>query len=254
MTSLYIPDILLKQLLDNPAKTFDVSVSGVGCQLSFVIPDYAENLQKYYTELLKTDLSGFSQALSIPMPFKHFGVQCRFNQAIELDLHDEEMSLLGSIRQLIDDFGPLFLKNVYMRANYRDMGHRNRFPHLSFHIDRSVNQPTPYSLYTRDPFDAEQRHPRTASTLFIPNLAAYLQCMKEGACHPDTDKVVRPQYQLFGGEEMTKVLGNIVAEQTWDDPEGTGEVAIIDNRTVLHSSYYRSADRDSYRIGVRYVK
>lgn len=52
---------------------------------------------------------------------------------------------------------------------------------------------------------------------------------------------------------MATIIGHVVFEQTWIEPEGTGEIAIIDNATVLHASYYRNASVLGYPIGVRYL-
>ena len=37
---------------------------------------------------------------------------------------------------------------------------------------------------------------------------------------------------LFEKEDMEDIFGNIVLRQPWNEPEGTGEIAIIDNATV----------------------
>ncbi len=124
---------------------------------------------------------------------------------------------------------------------------------IGFHIDRSPNQPTPYSMFTRDPFDSEQAEPRTALTLFVANIVAYLQLLKEKQCDSGTEKGVRTLYNIYSQTHMLDVLNQIVLEQAWSAPHGTGEICILDNRTVQHASYYRDAARQGYRIGVRYV-
>lgn len=55
-------------------------------------------------------------------------------------------------------------------------------------------------------------------------------------------------------EPLDDVLGRIVLEHAWDRPEGTGEISLLYNRTVLHASYYRIKDTKGYPIGVRYLK
>jgi hypothetical protein len=101
---------------------------------------------------------------------------------------DDEMRLPAEARVLMEEFGPVVLKNVYPPGNIEDVGHRNRFPHLNFHRDRNENQPTPYSMFYRNPFDDIQKHPRKASTLFISNqhASAELQATRLGIT-PSTD-------------------------------------------------------------------
>ena len=52
---------------------------------------------------------------------------------------------------------------------------------------------------------------------------------------------------------MGQIIDNVVLEQRWDEPEGVGEIAMIDNATMLHASYYRDISELGYRIGVRYL-
>ena len=203
--------------------------------------------------MLTDNLHELSRRVEIPFAFEHFGLICEFTEAVELNLHDDDMNLDQGIRSVVDRIGPVIIRNAYLSSQKRSMGHRNRFPHLSFHVDRSPNQPTPYSMFTRDPFDSEQVEPRTASTLFVANLVAYLQFVREGQCDPAQEKGVRTLYNIFGQTDMSEVLGKVVLEQAWNQPRGTGEICVQDNRTVQHASYYRDAQRNGYRIGVRYV-
>jgi len=85
------------------------------------------------------------------------------------------------------------------------MGHRNKFPHLNFHIDRTSKQETVYSMYTRDPFDEEQKYPRESSTLFAANIMGHLQGIKEGSIKP-TDKGVKATYSLLAQEGIAEVV------------------------------------------------
>lgn len=243
----------LTQLFANPHGSVIGSYSGKSYKLKFAIPDYATHVASYYADLIPDNLHALSQRVEIPFNFTHFGLICEFNEAIELNLHDEEMNLDVKARTLVDRAGPVMFRNAYFSNQMRDMGHRNRFPHLSFHVDRSTNQPTPYSIFTRNPFDKEQVEPRTASTAFVANIVAYLQLVREGQCDPATEKGPRTLYNIFGSTDMSEVLGKIVLEQAWNEPRGTGEICIQDNRTVQHASYYRDATRNGYRIGVRYV-
>jgi hypothetical protein len=176
-----------------------------------------------------------------------------FANSTELECHDDEMVLDEGLRQLIARVGAVIIRNAYMVAKFRDRGHRNRFPHLNFHIDRSVNQPTQYSMYTRNPFDDEQKYPRTSSTLFVPSIVANLQAVKEQQPNAASDKGIRNTYTLFTDEDMSQILNNIVLEHSWDQPQGVGEISMLDNRTSLHASYYRHPAEKGYKIGVRYL-
>ncbi len=218
-----------------------------------ILPNYRERLTKYYAMVLTGDLFAYSQRVNIPFTFSHYGVIIDFDEPTELVLHDDDMVLNNGLREIIAQVGPVIIRNAYLTAKYRDRGHRNRFAHLNFHVDRSENQPTHYSMYTRDPFDDEQKHPRTASTLFIPSILGSLQGIKEGLFKESPGMGVRGTYTLFTDENMSEILGNVVIEQSWDRPEGIGEIAMLDNCTALHASYYRDVSQKAYKIGVRYL-
>jgi hypothetical protein len=214
------------------------------------IPHYIKRIESFFEQ---KNIPQFSQRVEVPCNFRHFGLVIDFADAVELQLHDEDLVLADGLRYCISQTGPVILRNVFLPSPLRSFGHRNRFPHLNFHIDRNANQATRYSVYTRDPFDSEQRFPRTSSTLFIANIVAVLQGMREGTVDPATEKGMRGTYNLFQQENMDNVLGNIVLEHAWDCPEGTGEISMLDNATTLHASYYREPAMKGYKIGVRYV-
>ena len=54
-------------------------------------------------------------------------------------------------------------------------------------------------------------------------------------------------------EDVAALVGEIMVEQPWQAPEGTGEITILDNRTVLHASYYERHQDKGYPIAVRYL-
>jgi hypothetical protein len=168
-------------------------------------------------------------------------------------MHDENLKILGDAKQLIELFSVVTLLNACVDKKFRDICHRNRFPHLSFHRDRNENQPTPYSLYTRNPYDPLQCKPRISSTLFVTNLVAYLQCMKERDYEQIKTKGLNAHYSIFKNQDMSCALNTVIFEHCWDEPEGGGEISMLDNRTTLHSSYMRDGFNQGYRIGVRYL-
>lgn len=217
------------------------------------LPDYSKRLINQYNTILHGDIYSYSQRVQIPYTYNHFGVIIEFSQPTELELHNDEMVLDEGLRQIIARTGPVIIRNAYMVAKFRDRGHRNRFPHLNFHIDRSENQPTQYSMYTRNPYDEEQQYPRTSSTLFVPSIVGNLQAVKEAQANATSDIGMRGTYTIFNNEEMNTVLNNIVLEHAWDEPQGVGEISMLDNRTALHASYYRDPSQKGYKIGVRYL-
>ena len=119
-------------------------------------------------------------------------------------------------------------------------------PHLSFHLDRGYNQDKQYSLFCRDPFDEVQKDPRSSSTLVAGNRVCYLQKMLEAN---GVASSLGAQCGLFKDGNLG--IGRIVFEQAWKAPQATGEICIIDNRTVMHASLYKPSK--DYPIGVRYL-
>lgn len=243
----------LKNLINRPQQAIQGNYSGHNYTARLVIPGYAELINEHYRDITKGNLAGLCQQAEIPFNFTHFGVEIKFEKAAELTLHDHELKMENGLHQLIEIVGAVVLKNAYMPGTFRNMGHRNRFPHLNFHVDRSVNQPTHYSMYTRDPFDAEQQHPRTSSTLFLPNIVAHLQGIREGLINPHSDKGTKGTYTLFAKEPVNDYMQKIILEHRWEEPTGVGEISMLDNITVLHASYYRDASQSGYKIGVRYL-
>jgi len=243
---------LLAQLQSNPTVAVESVIAGQSCSIKIVIADYSNSLRDFYSRDVYTDLNTAIKASGIGYAFRHFGLTINFHQPTEISLHDETMALDPAIKQLVEIFGPVIIRNAYFSAQARGLGHHNRFPHLKFHYDRSVLQPTVYSLYTRNPFDDEQKFPRIASTLFIPNIVAYLQCVKEKNFSLIAKKGLISNYDLFLDENMSDVISTLAVEHGWDEPEGVGEMSLIDNRTVLHASYFKDGFHKGYRIGVSY--
>jgi len=248
---LLIPQEAITKLLETPASAHVFMLQGSRYRLSLGIVGYAQHLQNFYGAALQ---AGFSQAESlsgIEFCYQHFGLFIHFESPVQITMHSPNDELLGNSRRLIETFGFVAISNAYLPESIRDNGHRNRFPHLNFHRDRNSAQPTPYSLYTRNPFDPEQCQPRISSTLVTANLVGYLQSMRQG----DYEKTreLQSHYDLFGCEDMSEVIGRVVVEQRWDQPLGCGEIAMLDNRKVLHSSYIRQPPAQGYRIGVRYL-
>lgn len=243
----------LKALFLRPHSELHDTFHGHAYIARLLIPDYASKVNAHYHDITRGNLQNICLQAQVPFSFTHFGVEINFEQAIELNLHNEELTMEEGLHQLISSVGAVVIKNAFLTDKLRKVGHRNRFPHLNFHVDRTELQPTHYSMYARDPFDEEQRYPRTSSTLFIPNIVAYLQAVKEGLVNPQTEKRTRGTYTLFTNENIDELMGNIILEHRWDMPEGIGEISMLDNITALHASYYRDPFIKGYKIGVRYL-
>ena len=234
----------LEKLRLDPQAEIDAVVDNNHVTIRFGISNYRSNLSKHY---------------QVPVlrcaEFQHFGLMIAFRDATELGLHDASMCLPRRIRELVKEFGPLILHNVFLPDGIATVGHRNRFPHLNFHRDRNESQPTPYSLFYRDPFDAEQQFPRTSSTLFVSNQHARMELARTGQnLDQDEDLSHCMLFTEFDSLELRQThMGRFILEQRWEYPKSTGEVCILDNRQIMHASYYRNPQKDGYRIGVRYL-
>ena len=243
----------LNKVLTSPSKPYRSIYRHYPYTAEIIIPNYKQRLQHHYQEIIHGNLDDFCQQSEIPpLGFEHFGVVIKFEQAALLALHDTDMALDNGLKALISKVGAVIIKNGYMDLEYRDRGHRARFPQLNFHIDRSPAQPTHYSMYSRDPFDSEQKFPRTSSTLFLTPLTAHLQAIKERQIAPN-HKGVKSTYTLFTMEDMSQLRDNIFIEHRWNEPEGSGELSMLDNITAMHASYYPNPAIKGYKIGVRYL-
>lgn len=254
MDTLNIPDKVIGKLIQSPANPCECIIAGQQAIVAINIDNYTDKLIAYYGSNIFPDTNKVIERSGINYNTQHFGLQIDFLDPITLDLHDIELNLLGDLKKLIAQFEVLIITNAKVCDSLKDIGHRNRFPHLKFHRDRNEHQPTPYSLYTRDPRCAEQAKPRISSTLFISNIVAYLQCMQERDYEQIKQKGPQSHYNIFYQTDISKVLNKIILEQRWDRPHGTGEIAIVDNRRTLHASYLRDKVHHGYRIGVRYLK
>jgi len=223
-------------------------------ELSIAIKGYCDQIIAHYGELVKDDVRTICDKAGIPhaLNFKDFGLIISFKTACELQLHSQEMVLDNYLKELIEEFGAIIFRNAYLVSDIKELYHRNNFPHLNFHTDRGDAHDNKYSFYTRDPFDSEQQYPRKASTIFIDNAVAYLQSYVEKGVR-ENEKGRRGHYSIFKHEGKEKdFFGKLILEQRWGEPLGTGEICMINNHTVLHSSYKHGLDH-GYRIGARYL-
>ncbi len=245
---------VLSALRLRPAEPIAHVIGEADLTIRIAIPDYAERVTKHYgAELAGRSLADAGEAVGAPFDFRHFGLIAEFRSTAEIKVADGEARLHDDLRAAIDEFGPLAIRNATLdRAAYGDV-QRNIFPHLRFHFDRGHTQPNRHSLFTRDPDDPQQRSPRTSSTLFAANLVAHLQYLRESGCNLATGGNLKPSYEIFAETRMSDVVGRVVLEQPWSAPEGTGEICLIDNRTVLHASYHPDPAGKGWPIGAQYL-
>ena len=231
----------LETLRRAPEKPIRGSVSGVGYTARIGIPNHAEKVASHY--------GAGGDRSAVPIEFPHFGVIFDFDKPVELSVCDDDRVLDQGLRETVEALGPVILRNAYLPKRDRLEGQRNIFPSLRFHLDRGSTQDDRFSLFWRDPFDEAHRLPRTSSTLIVANAVAYLQAYSEG----DRSPQFKSLYQLFETQNLGDIVGKVVLEQAWRAPPGTGEIAILDNRSVLHASYYPRPEDRGYPIGVRYL-
>lgn len=231
----------LAALERDPGTPVEGHLNGTTYTARIAIPDYGARIERHYGQR--------PSALAMDFPFRHFGLSIEFETPVELSVHDDERRLDDGLRALLGRFGPLTLSNAYLPDRARESGQRNVFKCLSFHVDRSRTQDDNISLFWRDPFDPVQQQPRSSSTLVLANAAAYLQAVKEGHGEHEFNML----YQLFEDEDVDPLIGEVMVELGWRAPEGVGEISLVDNRTVLHASYYARPKFKGYPISVRYL-
>jgi len=235
-----------------PDGTFTGRAAGSPFKAKIAIPQYAARIARHYANLLPQGLKAACDALGIAPAFDNFGLIVDFEQPVELQLYDSNLVVNDDLRRAIDAFGPVVMRNAHVHQRERGKCQHNIFPDLRFHTDRGGSQPNQISMYTRDCSDPVQREPRTSSTIFIANAVGPLQAKREanGNAAPEDFKI---RYDIFQAAPLDQLLGDIVLDQPWTASTPVGEIAAIDNRSVLHASYYRNQRAAGYAIGTRYL-
>lgn len=234
-----------------PVETVRGTLFGTHFEATTGVRHYAREIETFYGDLPKGRLEFLCQRAGIPFAFRHFGLIFRFASPVQVSLYDEERHLDPVIKDLVRRFGPVVFENAACDVSDPVDPQRNIFPHLDFHVDRGRNQPNQYSLYSRVSGDPQQNEPRGSSTLFVANIVGHLQAIQEGVV-PENETGTKSLYHIFqkhGAAE--KALDKVIFRHPWDEPAGTGELVVIDNRTVLHASYHRP--RKGWPIGTRYL-
>jgi len=241
----------LAALAADPHRVIEGKINGSAYRARIAIPDYAGAIARHYS--CAGELDAICRLTAVDFDFRHFGFVCDFEQPIDLDLFDQDYTLDDSARALIHRYGPVIIRNAQLPADASEQPQRNIFSNLNFHFDRGSNQPTQYSLFTRDPRDPVQRRPRTSSTVFAANIVAHLQYAREQRRRPE-ELSWQTRYDIFLKDIKKALHDDVVLEHRWDAPEGTGEISMLYNRPVLHASYYRDTTAKGYPISVRYLK
>ena len=186
----------LKPLIHNRHAFVTGYLQGIAFEAELIIPDYAENIVQYYSEFSPVELSELAIYFSLNTPFLSMGVRLRFEQPVHLSLHTKDMLLYPEVQKLVRLFGPVILQNAILDDCGSDNEHKAIFADLRFHRDRGDGLDRQYSLYYRDPFDPEQALPRTSSTVFMSNMAVYLQYQREQK-QTSLSAGVKSHYNLF---------------------------------------------------------
>ena len=243
----------MSHLARQPTDIVEGCLASARFSLRVGIPNYAARIEAHYRELLSAPIAMACESLRQPFKFPNFGLICEFREPCELNVYQGDV-LCDGLRDATERFGPVLLSNAFLSKAIRGESQRGRFQDLNFHIDRSQNQETQYSLYSRDPNDPAQREPRTASTLFIPNAVALLQDAQERQLRLQPTEIMPTHHTLFKNEEVRSLVRNVIREQDWSAPPGTGEMAVQFNPHIRHASWYRGLSKKGWHIGVRYLR
>lgn len=211
----------------------------IDCDVQVAITEYDQKVCRHYGTNRWPD--------AFDPPFRNFGLLITMNRNCLLDLLQSDEALDPTIKPLLKEYGALIIRGAHLNKTDTAASQRNIFPNLKFHYDRTVSQGNYYSLFFRDPGDPSHRPPRKSSTLITSNAVIQLEAQRSGQWNGH----LQPWYDLFQDADINALTDEILLEQSWSEPEGTGEIVILDNSTVMHASYYRQSK--GYPIGVRYL-
>lgn len=248
-TKLNILKQIVTRLLTAPESTAQGRLGEVDYGAATGISGFGQKITDHYAEFIPHGLAQVCKQAAMTFDFSSFGLIIEFEKPVEIMLYDQDHVLDENAKEAISRFGALIFRNAYLAENFRIQGQKNIFPDLNFHIDRGSNQENQYSLFCRDPFDDLQKHPRQSSTLITANIVPYLQTLKERKTPKAGQQTLYDD--IFKNQDLGPLIGGVLLEQAWTAPEGTGEICLLDNRLVVHASYYREGP--GYPIGVRYL-
>lgn len=232
---------ILDRLERRPGEEVRGSASGQAFGVRVLIADIAKNVRREYA-----GVDGVESALS-GEPFQHFGLAVKFDAPHRLMAFDEDLVLAPEFRAAIDRFGVCSFSNVHLPVAPDKVFQKNIFPDLKFHTDRGPQFENQVSLFYRNPNDPDHSSPRRTSTLIMPNSVFFLQAEREGK----RASAGARNLVLYDRESIVGAIGSTVVEMPWSAPEGTGEVCLFDNRTVVHASHHDGEMH--YPIAVQYL-
>jgi len=252
LNSFELSDNIIQNLKRNPQVPFFGKVGNELFTAKVIISNYHEKIENYFSRLGGESLIDFCKRMEIDMEYPHFGLRVEFEKEFSLVAHDDQRLLEDGIRKLVDAFGPVIFRNVKLPPCDENTQHKAIFSDLNFHRDRGEGLPYQWSLYYRDPQDPKHTRPRLSSTVFIPNLVAFLQNQKENGVPRET--ALQSCYNIFQDRDTVSdaIEKNVILEQRWDAPDYHGEVVVINNPPMFHASFYRMKKR-GFRIKVRYL-
>jgi hypothetical protein len=234
------PDIL-ERLLRQPDLPVRGTASGQSFTARILVPEIGRAARTHYA-----DLPDVERELAA-MPFRHFGLSVRFDAPHRLPAFDADLHLAPDLRRAIDAVGVCIFSNAVLPVAPDKVFQKNIFPDLKFHTDRGGLFDNQVSLFYRNPKDPEHRPPRRTSTLIIPNAVFRMQAAREGLL----EKAAARNLELFDPQSVRDAVGKVMVEMAWDGPDGTGEVCLFDNRTVVHASHHDGEKH--YPIAVQYL-
>lgn len=186
---------------------------GIGYPARVAIPHCGTRIERFYANQLPSGLAAACQLAEIDFQFEHFGLIIEFDTPVELSLYDVQQTLDEGLRRVVDVFGPVVVRSAHLDAGNRAQCQPNIFPDLHFHFDGGPNQPDQISMCKRDCITPVQREPKTSSTVFVANIVAHLQYLKEANGRANIDrKGLRARYEIFDNRSVRLLLGDVVFE------------------------------------------
>ena len=120
----------LAALDERPTSVVEGGLGKATFQARIGIPGYAEKVTRHYADIAPGGLAPICDQASIVPPFQHFGLICEFDNPTELRIHETDLSLDEHLRELVQRFGSIVIRNAYLPENDRRADQDNIFPHL----------------------------------------------------------------------------------------------------------------------------
>ena len=115
----------IANLWEFPNQPIESRLNGNVFQATLVITNYQQKINDYYRESFPNSLQEMP-AFYKTNTVEHFGLRIEFKEALELHAYDDEQTILGNVKELIEMFGIVIFKNVYLSKIQSAEGHKNR--------------------------------------------------------------------------------------------------------------------------------